>query len=129
MFARSLRPNFAAVSGLRQFSVAAKAKAAAVESATEVVVRKSNVKHSPLRMKFLAMLIRDTWLPDALAQLKFSPKHKAVDLAKMVKVHAPSLFVTLHVEKLIQLPCHNFFAERSGHCEVKLRSYPRRVED
>eukprot|EP01032_Pedospumella_encystans_P022088 gene22088-25038_t len=85
MFARALRPNFATVSGLRQFSVAAKAKAAAVESATEVVVRKSNVKHSPLRMKFLAMLIRDTWLPDALAQLKFSPKHKAVDLAKMVK--------------------------------------------
>lgn len=89
MFARSLRPNVSVFSGLRQFSGAVKAKAAAVESATEVVVRKSDVKHSPIRMKFLAMLIRDTWLPDALAQLKFSPKHKAVDLAKMVKVRAP----------------------------------------
>ena len=129
MFARALRPNFAAVSGLRQFSVAAKAKAAAVESATEVVVRKSNVKHSPLRMKFLAMLIRDTWLPDALAQLKFSPKHKAVDLAKMVKVHAPSAYGNFACRETHSVTLLNFFTERSGHCQVKLRSYPRRVED
>lgn len=91
MFARALRPNYTVISGLRHLSEApkVKAKAAAVENATEVIVKKSNVKHSPIRMKFLAMLIRDTWLPDALAQLKFSPKHKAVDLAKMVKVDAP----------------------------------------
>lgn len=69
--------------GLRNFS---QAQTKVAESATLVQVKKSNIKHSPLKMKFLAMLIRDTWLPDALAQLKFSPKHKAVDLAKMVKV-------------------------------------------
>jgi ribosomal protein L22 len=60
--------------------------AKAAESTTLVEVKKSNLKQSPLKMQFLAMLVRDTWLPDALAQLKFSPKHKAVDLAKMVKV-------------------------------------------
>jgi ribosomal protein L22 len=30
--------------------------------------------------------IRGTWVPDALAQLKFSPKHRAVEVTKMVKV-------------------------------------------
>lgn len=29
---------------------------------------------------------RGAWVPDALAQLKFSPKHKAVDVAGMIKV-------------------------------------------
>jgi hypothetical protein len=82
MFVRSLRTSFAPVFGLRSFSQAAKV----AESTTLVEVKKSNLKQSPLKMQFLAMLVRDTWLPDALAQLKFSPKHKAVDLAKMVKV-------------------------------------------
>jgi hypothetical protein len=56
------------------------------ESDALITVKKGNVKQSPLRMKFLVMLIRDLWVPDALAQLKFSPKHKALDLANMVKV-------------------------------------------
>eukprot|EP00388_Colpodella_angusta_P030590 GDKK01019929.1.p1 GENE.GDKK01019929.1~~GDKK01019929.1.p1 ORF type:complete len:182 (+),score=38.53 GDKK01019929.1:37-582(+) len=86
MFVRTFRSNFPLASGLRRFSSEVpKVKAAPVESATEVVVKKSSVKQSPIRMKFLAMLIRDTWVPDALAQLKFSPKHKAVDIAAMVK--------------------------------------------
>ena len=93
MFVRALRSNFPLASGLRRFSEVPKAKAAAapVVSATEVIVKKSSVKQSPLRMKFLAMLIRDTWVPDALAQLKFSPKHKAADVAQMVKVRPCSL--------------------------------------
>jgi hypothetical protein len=106
MFARALKfsPTFGAA---RSFSQAAKSQAETAQTATAhasggfkpkavkpkavvsptlIQVRKKNLKQSPLRMKFLAMLIRDRWLPDALAQLKFSPKHRAVDLAKMVKV-------------------------------------------
>lgn len=62
-------------------------------TSTIVEVRKSNIKQSPLRMKFLVMLIRDSWVPDALAQLKFSPKHKAVDIRKMVQVSRLLLIV------------------------------------
>lgn len=90
MLSRAFRTTLTPLLGLRSFS---QAQAKVVESATLVQVKKSNIKHSPLKMKFLAMLIRDTWLPDALAQLKFSPKHKAVDLAKMVKVN--KLFIWL----------------------------------
>eukprot|EP01035_Chromulina_nebulosa_P018179 gene18179-23837_t len=36
-------------------------------------------------MRFLVMLIRDAWIPDALAQLKFSPKPRCDDVAKIVK--------------------------------------------
>lgn len=45
---------------------------------------KRNIKQSPLKVKFLVSLIRKAWVPDALAQLKFSPKHRAVDIAKIV---------------------------------------------
>ena len=45
---------------------------------------KRNIKQSPLKIKFLVSLIRKAWVPDALAQLKFSPKHRAVDIAKIV---------------------------------------------
>lgn len=83
MLARSIKLNVLPVGVARNFSQTAKK---AVESSTLVQVNKKNLKQSPLRMKFLAMLIRDRWVPDALAQLKFSPKHRAVDLAKMVKV-------------------------------------------
>jgi hypothetical protein len=41
------------------------------------------------------MKVRRAWVPDALAQLKFSAKHKAVDVAGMIKVgsfHASYLF-------------------------------------
>lgn len=53
---------------------------------TEIVVKKKNLKQSPLRMKFLVMLIRDRWVPDALAQMKFSPKHRAADVAQIINV-------------------------------------------
>jgi len=55
-------------------------------SPTQVHVSKRNIPQSPLRMKFLVMLIRGCWVPDALAQLKFSPKHRAVDVGVMVQV-------------------------------------------
>ena len=48
------------------------------------VSRKRNIRQSPLKMKFLLTLIRDAWVPDALAQLKFSPKIKSPDVAKIL---------------------------------------------
>ena len=84
MFLRSCRTNLLSVLGVRNLSAQAGKVVGPPSSIVEV--KKSNIKQSPLKMKFLAMLIRGCWLPDALAQLKFSPKHKAVDLAKMVKV-------------------------------------------
>ena len=46
---------------------------------------KENIAQSPWKMNFLVKLVRGAWLPDALAQLKFSPKHRAVDVAKIVQ--------------------------------------------
>ena len=50
-----------------------------------VEARNKNFDQSPLKMKFLVSLVRGLWVPDALAQLKFSPKHKAVDIGKMIQ--------------------------------------------
>lgn len=52
---------------------------------TIVEAAKKNLPQSPWKMNFLVKLIRGKWVPDALAQLKFSPKHRAVDVAKIVK--------------------------------------------
>jgi hypothetical protein len=49
-------------------------------------LRKSNVAQSPLKMRFLVMLVRNRWMPDAIAQMKFSPKHRAVEVGKMLRV-------------------------------------------
>ena len=51
-----------------------------------VEARNKNLDQSPLRMKFLVSLVRGLWVPDAMAQLKFSPKHKAVEVGKMMQV-------------------------------------------
>lgn len=51
-----------------------------------VEAKKTNLPQSPLKMKFLVSLIRGAWVPDALAQLKFSPKRRADDVAKILKV-------------------------------------------
>ena len=53
-------------------------------SAPIIEAGKRNIKQSPLKIKFLVSLIRKAWVPDALAQLNFSPKHRAVDVAKIV---------------------------------------------
>ena len=50
-----------------------------------IEARKKNLSQSVWKMGFVAKLIRGAWLPDALAQLKFSPKHKAVDIYKIVE--------------------------------------------
>ena len=59
---------------------------AVTPSPTLVLAKKRNIPQSPLRMKFLVMLIRGCWVPDAVAQLKFSPKHRAVDVGKILNV-------------------------------------------
>eukprot|EP00981_Chlorochromonas_danica_P006689 scaffold1460_cov156-Ochromonas_danica.AAC.3 len=65
--------------------------AAAAKTADKVIVaRKSNISQSPLKIKFLVSLIRDTWMPDALAQMKFSPKPRSEDVAKILKVSTTS---------------------------------------
>ena len=51
----------------------------------EILVGKREIKQSPWKMKFLVSLVRNTWVPDALAQLKFSPKHRCEDVARIVK--------------------------------------------
>jgi large subunit ribosomal protein L22 len=45
---------------------------------------KKNIPQSPWKMRFLVMLARGKWLPDALAQLKFTPKRRAEDVAKIL---------------------------------------------
>lgn len=57
-----------------------------IETPKIVSARKSGIRQSPLKIQFLVTLIRNTWVPDALAQLKFSPKHRARDVAKIVLV-------------------------------------------
>lgn len=91
-----LRGNVRTVSNniLRPFSVKAAGESASTEAKKVVkkvdpkliMVKKDDVPHSPLKMKFLVRLVRDAWMPDALAQMKFSPKHRAQDIGKMLKV-------------------------------------------
>lgn len=56
---------------------------------------KRNLPQSPLKIKFLVSLIQGCWVPDALAQLKFSPKHRAVDVAKILN-RATAIARTFH---------------------------------
>jgi hypothetical protein len=76
--ARNLTVNAAAEAAIG--SKVAKAVPMLVET------NKKDIPQSPFRMRFLAKLVREKWVPEALAQLKFSPKHKAVDVTKIIKV-------------------------------------------
>lgn len=57
-----------------------------LEAEKIVISQQANIPQSPLKMKFLVMLARNAWVPDAMAQLRFSPKHRAVDVGKIIKV-------------------------------------------
>ena len=50
-----------------------------------IQAKKSNLPQSVWKMNTLVKLIRGAWAPDALAQLKFSPKHRARDVGKIVR--------------------------------------------
>jgi len=73
-------------------------------SPTLVLASKRNIPQSPLRMKFLVMLIRGCWIPDAVAQMKFSPKHRAVDVGKILQVSGHSN-VKLAAHDPFQISC------------------------
>lgn len=57
-----------------------------------IIAKKTNINQSPLKIKFLCSLVRDAWMPDAIAQMKFSPKPRANDVMKILKVRFPLLF-------------------------------------
>jgi hypothetical protein len=40
--------------------------------------------------------VRGQWVPDAIAQLKFSPKHKARDVSQMLNVREAQFHVSLY---------------------------------
>ena len=46
---------------------------------------KKNIAQSPWKMNFLVKLARGRWLPDALAQMKFSPKGRSEEVAKILQ--------------------------------------------
>lgn len=69
--------------GLGLFSTTAERKYEETKSMI-ATAQKQNLAQSPLKMKFLVHLIRNKWVPDALAQLKFTPKHRAVDVNKIL---------------------------------------------
>jgi hypothetical protein len=61
-----------------------------------VIARKKDIMQSPLKMKFLVSLVRKAWVPDALAQLKFTPKHRAIDIKKLILVSIIFLSFPFH---------------------------------
>jgi len=99
MFARSIcniRPLVAARAGLATTSCRAFAATTASSSAPAsgkvqpkepVLIHsaKKNIAQSPWKMNFLVKLARGRWLPDALAQMKFSPKGRSEEVAKILQ--------------------------------------------
>jgi large subunit ribosomal protein L22 len=55
------------------------------EESVVIEAAKKNIDQSPWKMNFLVKLVRGRWYPDAMAQLKFSPKGKAPDVAKVLQ--------------------------------------------
>jgi large subunit ribosomal protein L22 len=51
----------------------------------EVLARSKYIRRAPRKARLIADLVRGMRVVDALAQLEFSPKHAAVDVAKTIK--------------------------------------------
>jgi len=99
MFARSIctiRPLVAARAGVPTTPCRAFAAATASSSApasekvqpkgpVQIHSAKKNIAQSPWKMNFLVKLARGRWLPDALAQMKFSPKGRSEEVAKILQ--------------------------------------------
>lgn len=82
-------------------------KTTLINKPISVEVGKHNIPQSPLKIKFLVSLIQGEWVPEALTQLKFSPKHRAVDVANIV-TRASAIARTFHnlvKEELIVKEC------------------------
>lgn len=69
---------------------------AASEEGKVILLTKKHVKQSPLKMKFLVRLVRGSWVPDAVAQMKFSPKHRAQDIGRILNVCIIVTIETFH---------------------------------
>ena len=51
----------------------------------EVVARAKYIRRAPRKARLIADMVRGMRVVDALAQLQFSPRHAAVDVAKAIK--------------------------------------------
>jgi large subunit ribosomal protein L22 len=51
----------------------------------EVMARSKYIRRAPRKARLIADMVRGMRVVDALAQLEFSPKHAAVDVAKAIK--------------------------------------------
>jgi large subunit ribosomal protein L22 len=51
----------------------------------EVIARSRYIRRAPRKARLIADMVRGMRVADALAQLEFSPKHAAVDVAKAIK--------------------------------------------
>jgi large subunit ribosomal protein L22 len=51
----------------------------------EVLARSKYIRRAPRKARLIADMVRGLRVVDALAQLEFSPKHAAVDVAKAIK--------------------------------------------
>ena len=51
----------------------------------EVMARSRYIRRAPRKARLLADMVRGMRVVDALAQLQFSPRHAAVDVAKAIK--------------------------------------------
>jgi large subunit ribosomal protein L22 len=51
----------------------------------EVIARSRYIRRAPRKARLIADMVRGMRVADALAQLKFSPKHAAVDVAKAIR--------------------------------------------
>lgn len=71
------------------------------ENGKLIKLYKKGIKQSPLRMKFLVRLVRRTSVLDALAQMKFSPKHRTDVIQELLEVCD---------NRLMSLACSGFFS-------------------
>ena len=69
----------------------------------EIVKKIYDIEKSPWKMRFLLMLVRRTWVPDALAQLKFTAKHQTEHIARNIFhcIHEAKVKYDLLPEELI----------------------------
>lgn len=91
-------------SGLRWLS---SVNTEAKEEPVIVEASKKNISQSPWKMNFLVTLARGKWYPDAMAQLKFSPKGKAPEVgallaraANMAKIYHQTIPEELFVKEI-----------------------------
>lgn len=69
-------------STLRRLSSAVQAKK---DEPVVIEASKKNIDQSPWKMNFLVKLVRGRWYPDAMAQLKFSPKGKSGEVGAILQ--------------------------------------------